>query len=85
MTFTEYKSLADRVVVITGGASGIGEIFVRAFVANGARVAFLDVQEDAGAALAADLRETARHPPLFVAVRPDRCGGPPRGARTGAG
>ena len=46
MSFTEYQSLADRVVVITGGASGIGEIFVRAFAANGARVAFLDLQED---------------------------------------
>lgn len=66
MTFTEYKSLADRVVVITGGASGIGEIFVRAFVANGARVALLDVQEEAAAALVADLRDTARHRPLFV-------------------
>jgi NAD(P)-dependent dehydrogenase (short-subunit alcohol dehydrogenase family) len=66
MTFTEYKSLADRVVVITGGASGIGEIHVRAFVANGARVAFLDLQEDAGAALAAGLRGSARHAPLFV-------------------
>jgi D-xylose 1-dehydrogenase len=66
MTFTEYKSLADRVVVITGGASGIGEIHVRAFVANGARVAFLDLQEDAGAALAGELRGSARHAPLFV-------------------
>ena len=46
MSFTEYQSLADRVVVITGGASGIGETFVRAFAANGARVAFLDLQED---------------------------------------
>ena len=66
MSFTEYKSLSDRVVVITGGASGIGEVFVRAFVANGARVAFLDVQEETGAALAASLRDTARHAPLFV-------------------
>jgi D-xylose 1-dehydrogenase len=67
MTFTEYKSLADRVVVITGGASGIGETLVRAFAANSARVAFLDVQQEAGAALAASLHGTVRHPPLFVA------------------
>jgi NAD(P)-dependent dehydrogenase (short-subunit alcohol dehydrogenase family) len=66
MTFTEYKSLADRVVVITGGASGIGEIFVRAFVANGARVAFLDRLQETGDALAAELRGSARHAPLFV-------------------
>jgi NAD(P)-dependent dehydrogenase (short-subunit alcohol dehydrogenase family) len=67
MSFTQYHSLADRVVVITGGASGIGETFVRAFAENSARVAFLDLQEPAGAALAASLRETARHAPLFVA------------------
>jgi len=67
MNFTHYESLVDRVAVITGGASGIGESFVRAFAANSARVALLDVQQDAGAALAAALRETARHPPLFVA------------------
>ena len=67
MSFTEYQSLADRVVVITGGASGIGETFVRAFAANSARVAFLDLQEEAGAALAASLRDSARHAPLFVA------------------
>jgi NAD(P)-dependent dehydrogenase (short-subunit alcohol dehydrogenase family) len=67
MSFTQYHSLADRVVVITCGASGIGETFVRAFAENSARVAFLDLQEPAGAALAASLRETARHAPLFVA------------------
>jgi D-xylose 1-dehydrogenase len=67
MSFTQYQSLADRVVVITGGASGIGETFVRAFAENSARVAFLDLQEAAGAALAASLRDSARHAPLFVA------------------
>ena len=66
MSYTEYKSLADRVVVITGGASGIGEAFVRAFAANSARVALLDLQEEAGAALVASLRGTVRHEPLFV-------------------
>jgi NAD(P)-dependent dehydrogenase (short-subunit alcohol dehydrogenase family) len=66
MSFTQYQSLTDRVVVITGGASGIGETFVRAFAANAARVAFLDVQEAAGSALAASLRD-AKHAPLFVA------------------
>jgi NAD(P)-dependent dehydrogenase (short-subunit alcohol dehydrogenase family) len=52
MAFTRYDSLLGRTVVITGGASGIGEAFVRAFVDNGARVAFLDVNAEAGAALA---------------------------------
>ena len=48
-------SLHDRVVFVTGGASGIGADIVRAFHANGARVAFIDIQEHAGAALAAEL------------------------------
>jgi NAD(P)-dependent dehydrogenase (short-subunit alcohol dehydrogenase family) len=55
MSFTRYESLKGRTVVVTGGASGIGAAFVRAFAENGARVAFLDLQEDAGAALAAEL------------------------------
>jgi len=65
MSFTRYESLAGRVAIITGGASGIGESFVRAFAANAARVAFLDLQEDAGNALARSLQDAA-HAPLFV-------------------
>jgi D-xylose 1-dehydrogenase len=52
--FATYPSLAGRVVFVTGGASGIGEDIVRAFHANGAKVAFNDIQEAAGAALAAE-------------------------------
>jgi NAD(P)-dependent dehydrogenase (short-subunit alcohol dehydrogenase family) len=52
-------------VIITGGASGIGASFVRAFVENGAKVAFLDLQREAGAALANSLGEGAARP-LFL-------------------
>ena len=55
MSFTRYPSLKGRTVVITGGASGIGASFVRAFAENEARVAFLDLQEEAGTALAKEL------------------------------
>ena len=55
MSFTHYESLKGRTAIVTGGASGIGAAFVRAFAENGASVAFLDVQEEAGAALAAEL------------------------------
>ena len=66
MTFTKYESLRDRVVLITGGASGIGEEFVRAFADNGARVAFFDLNADAGQALAEALAASVRHKPLFL-------------------
>jgi NAD(P)-dependent dehydrogenase (short-subunit alcohol dehydrogenase family) len=56
----QYRSLADRSVVVTGGASGIGEEIVRAFAAQGARVSFLDIDTARGEALAAQTR-TAFH------------------------
>jgi NAD(P)-dependent dehydrogenase (short-subunit alcohol dehydrogenase family) len=65
MSYTTYRSLEDKVVLISGGASGIGEEFVRAFAANGAKVAFLDVQEDAAHALIDSLAGT-KHTPLFL-------------------
>ena len=48
MTFASYPSLRGRVVAVTGGASGIGADIVRAFAGQGARVAFLDIQDDGG-------------------------------------
>ncbi|MEX1828237.1 SDR family NAD(P)-dependent oxidoreductase [Luteibacter sp. CQ10] len=64
-SFATYPSLLDRTVLITGGASGIGESFVAHFAAQGAKVAFLDIAEDAGTALAARLADS-RHAPLFI-------------------
>jgi NAD(P)-dependent dehydrogenase (short-subunit alcohol dehydrogenase family) len=52
--FATYPSLKDRVVFITGGASGIGAELVRAFVGQGSRVAFVDILEAEGAALASE-------------------------------
>jgi D-xylose 1-dehydrogenase len=54
LTYPTYPDLAGRVVIVTGGASGIGAAFVRAFRANSAHVAFLDVDTSAGEMLAAD-------------------------------
>jgi NAD(P)-dependent dehydrogenase (short-subunit alcohol dehydrogenase family) len=50
-----YPDLDGRTVFISGGASGIGAAFVAAFAAQGCRVAFVDIGDDAGAALAARL------------------------------
>ena len=66
MTKTSYAGLADRVVLITGGASGIGAAFVRAFAAQGARVAFLDIDQTAGTALTAEVADAGGTAPLFV-------------------
>ena len=63
--YARYPSLVDRTVLITGGATGIGESFVEHFVAQGARVAFFDIDAGAGEALADRLGD-ARHKPLFL-------------------
>ncbi len=49
-----YPSLSGRTAIITGGASGIGAAIVRGFVREGAKVAFLDIQEEAGQAMVAE-------------------------------
>lgn len=40
--FTRYQSLEKQVVLITGGAAGIGRSLVEAFVQQGAKVGFID-------------------------------------------
>jgi NAD(P)-dependent dehydrogenase (short-subunit alcohol dehydrogenase family) len=52
--------LDGKVAVITGGASGIGEGTVRRFVEEGARVVIADLQDNAGAALCAELGTDTR-------------------------
>ncbi|MCP3467707.1 SDR family NAD(P)-dependent oxidoreductase [Bradyrhizobium sp. CCGUVB23] len=66
MTETSYLGLAGQVVLITGGASGIGAAFVRAFAAQKARVAFLDIDTDAGEALVREVTGAGGAAPLFV-------------------
>ncbi|AOY00964.1 SDR family NAD(P)-dependent oxidoreductase [Jeongeupia sp. USM3] len=58
LSYTEvhYADLAGQRVLVSGGASGIGEALVEAFLAQGARVAFLDIDDAAANAL------LARHP-----------------------
>ncbi|MBN9345855.1 MAG: SDR family oxidoreductase [Devosia sp.] len=53
--FARYPSLDGMPVVISGGASGIGETIVREFAAQGAKVGFVDIAGERGAALEAEL------------------------------
>lgn len=60
-----YPSLAGKRVLVTGGASGIGEGLVEAFVGQGARVLFCDIADDAARAVVARLAPAAAHAPLY--------------------
>ncbi|MBN3853374.1 SDR family oxidoreductase [Paraburkholderia sp. Ac-20340] len=62
-----YPALAGQVVFVSGGASGIGEAIVEAFWQQGAKVAFCDLDENAGHALCERLGATAegRFKPWF--------------------
>jgi NAD(P)-dependent dehydrogenase (short-subunit alcohol dehydrogenase family) len=64
---SSYAGLADKTVFITGGGSGIGAAFTRAFAAQGARVAFVDIAEGASRALAAEIQKETGRAPLFIA------------------
>jgi 3alpha(or 20beta)-hydroxysteroid dehydrogenase len=58
--------LSGKVAIITGGARGMGAATCRLFVEQGAKVVIADVLDDAGAALAAELGESARFLKLDV-------------------
>jgi D-xylose 1-dehydrogenase len=60
-----YPSLAGKRVIASGGASGIGEAIVEAFVRQGAAVAFVDVMEEASEGLVGRFADAAV-PPIFI-------------------
>lgn len=66
LTDTIYPSLKDRVVFITGGASGIGCSIVQHFCAQGSRVAFVDIMEAAGNELVAYIKGKGHAVPEFI-------------------
>ncbi len=65
MIYATYPSLVDKLVVVTGGGTGIGAAMVQAFASQGARVFFLDIADDASQALEKSLSDT-RHPARFL-------------------
>ena len=59
-----YPSLKDKVVLVTGGASGIGESIVKKFLEQGSKVAFIDKEESFGQDLVKKL-DSYNHKALF--------------------
>ncbi|CAK7235658.1 hypothetical protein SBRCBS47491_009370 [Sporothrix bragantina] len=71
--FAVYPSLQGRVVVISGGAAGIGSSMVEEFARQGARVVFLDILDDAAYALIdkigrLETQDRAPNPPNTVVI-----------------
>ena len=64
-SFAQYPSLRDRPVFITGGASGIGEAHVTLFAEQGAKVAFLDIDDRAAEALVGKLEAAGHAKPWY--------------------
>jgi len=63
--YAQYPSLQGKVVLITGGATGIGASMVEHFAAQDSRVAFLDVDESSATKLIESVAG-AKHAPLFL-------------------
>jgi NAD(P)-dependent dehydrogenase (short-subunit alcohol dehydrogenase family) len=66
MSSAIYPSLRGRVVLVTGGASGIGAEEVTQFARQGAKVAFLDIADDAARQLIEGLTQEGLAAPLYV-------------------
>ena len=65
---TQYPSLAERCVFITGGATGIGAAMVEAFAMQSARVSFVDVDSASAQTLCDKVEGQCGRRPWFQSV-----------------
>lgn len=65
MSTASYPDLRNSAVFITGGGSGIGATFVRAFCRAGARVAFVSLDENKALLLCAEVEKETGIAPFF--------------------
>ena len=61
-----YPSLENKVVIVTGGASGIGESIVEQFVIQKSKVAFIDIEEKLAKNLIERINKKYNTKPLFI-------------------
>lgn len=60
------KGIQDKVVVVTGGAGGIGSAICRRFAEDGAVVAVFDINKEAAEAVATDIRSSGGRASAFA-------------------
>jgi NAD(P)-dependent dehydrogenase (short-subunit alcohol dehydrogenase family) len=63
--FATYPSLRGQVAFVSGGATGLGAEFVAQLAAQGVRVSFIDLQDDAAHALAEKVAGCGSPRPLY--------------------
>jgi D-xylose 1-dehydrogenase len=63
--YATYPSLRGRVAFVSGGATGLGAEFVTQLAAQGARVGFVDIQDEPGRALARAVAARGHFEPLY--------------------
>ena len=60
----QYPSLKNKVVLISGGSTGIGYTIVKKFLEQGSKFAFLDIDED-GANKVVEELSNYKYKPFF--------------------
>ncbi|WP_312361122.1 SDR family oxidoreductase [Ensifer sp.] len=66
LSAAQFHDLRDRCVLVTGGGAGIGAALVEGFIHQGAKVAFVDIDERAGLDLVDKLFAETGSRPSFI-------------------